>query len=156
MTTPPVPSITDELIADIEQEALMATPGPWEQVGIHVHTKLGAENRAGSLAHHRDGWNIATVNPWSATNADGEDEDLPVIEQMANRAHIANCDPSTVLALITRLRAAEADAARYRWLREQCGMSGSLTIAEVGYWELIPWSGDDIDAAIDTAMERNP
>ena len=109
MTTPPVPSITDELIAEIEQEALMATPGPWEQVGIHVHTKLGAENRAGSLAHHRDGWNIATVNPWSATNADGEDEDLPVIEQMANRAHIANCDPSTVLALITRLRAAEAE-----------------------------------------------
>jgi hypothetical protein len=58
--------------------------------------------------------------------------------------------------LIARLRAAEADAARYRWLREQCGMSGSLTIAEVGSWELIPWSGDDIDAAIDTAMERNP
>ena len=58
--------------------------------------------------------------------------------------------------VISRLRAAEADAARYRWLREQCGMSGSLTIAEVGSWELIPWSGDDIDAAIDAAMEHNP
>jgi len=62
--------------------------------------------------------------------------------------------PLSIASIITRLRAAEADAARYRWLREQCGMSGSLTIAEVGSWELIPWSGDDIDAAIDAAMER--
>lgn len=156
MTTPPVPSITDEQLAEIEQEALMATPGPWEQVGIHVHTKLGAENRAGSLAHHRDGWNIATVNPWPATNADGEDEDLPVIEQMANRAHIANCDPSTVLALIARLRAAEVDA---QDLREKLRSANASLEASYGYCKQYRdrmESAEDKLSAIRTLMERNP
>lgn len=44
------------------------------------------------------------------------------------------------------------DAERYRWLREQCGNSGLLTIAKVGAFELKTWSGDDPDTAIDAAM----
>lgn len=100
MTTPPVPSITDDLLAEIERHAI----------------------------------NIADRDSGATPSINAEE----------------------LAGLITRLRAAEADAARYRWLREQCGMSGSLTIAEVGSWELIPWSGDDIDAAIDTAMEHHP
>lgn len=83
------------------------------------------------------------------------DEQLQRLEEAAPHMAEARSMPGHMLAsLIARLRSAEIDAARYRWLREQCGMSGSLTIAEVGSWELIPWSGDDIDAAIDTAMER--
>ncbi|MHA6476158.1 hypothetical protein ACX1DW_01505 [Stutzerimonas sp. KH-1] len=65
------------------------TPGPWEVVGGHVYTKLGAVNRAGSRAHETDGWNIASINPWACTNADGEDEDMPVTEVMANAQLIA-------------------------------------------------------------------
>ena len=65
------------------------TPGPWEVVGSHVYTKLGAVNRAGSHAHETDGWNIASINPWSCQNAAGEVEDMPVTESMANAALIA-------------------------------------------------------------------
>lgn len=65
------------------------TPGPWEVVGVHVFTKLGAINAHGSKAHDHDGWNIATINPWACTNQDGEDEDMPVSETMANARLIA-------------------------------------------------------------------
>ena len=36
------------------------TPGPWEVIGQHVFTKLGATNAHGSKANVWDGWNIAT------------------------------------------------------------------------------------------------
>ena len=45
---------------------------------------------------------------------------------------------------------------RYRWLREQCGPDGNLTIAEAGGWSLRPWGGDDPDAAIDAARKEAP
>lgn len=65
------------------------TPGPWEVVGQHVFTKLGATNAHGSKASDRDGWNIATITPWSCTNQDDEEEYMPVSEVMANAALIA-------------------------------------------------------------------
>lgn len=74
------------------------TPGPWEVIGAHIYTKRGAENRAGSRAHESDGWNIATVNPWACTNSDGEDEDMPVSEVMAN-ADILATSPDLLEAL---------------------------------------------------------
>jgi hypothetical protein len=48
------------------------------------------------------------------------------------------------------------DAGRYRWLREQCTGNGKLTVAMVKEWELLPWSGDDPDAAIDEAIKEQP
>ena len=65
------------------------TPGPWEVIGQHVFTKLGAANAHGSKASERDGWNIATINPWACTNQDEEEEDMPVSETMANACLIA-------------------------------------------------------------------
>jgi hypothetical protein len=65
------------------------TPGPWEIVGSHVYTNLGAKNRAGSQAADTDGWNVATIAPWACTNADGEDEDMAVTESMANACLVA-------------------------------------------------------------------
>lgn len=44
------------------------------------------------------------------------------------------------------------DADRYRWLREECKKHNSLTICRVGEWDLEPWSGDDPDNAIDSAI----
>lgn len=52
------------------------------------------------------------------------------------------------------LRASQEDAehaAMYRWLVDKC-TSGPLTIARVGTFELIPWSGDNPDAVIRAAM----
>ena len=46
------------------------------------------------------------------------------------------------------------DAARYRWLREQCQSTGHLTIAKSNSWELQPWSGDDPDSVIDAARAQ--
>lgn len=65
------------------------TPGPWEVVGQHVFTMLGATNANGSTASDRDGWNIATINPWSCTNQDEEEEDMPASEVIANAVLIA-------------------------------------------------------------------
>lgn len=44
------------------------------------------------------------------------------------------------------------DAARYRWLREQCKKHDGLVIAETASFGLLSWSGDDPDRAIDAAM----
>lgn len=46
------------------------------------------------------------------------------------------------------------DAERYRWLRKQCSVTGSLTIAKAGMWDLTPWSGDDPDRHIDAARQQ--
>ena len=47
------------------------------------------------------------------------------------------------------------DAERYRWLREHCNsmsVKPVLTVAEVKGWGLDAWSGEDLDAAIDSAI----
>ncbi|MGU1462901.1 hypothetical protein ACSEVU_26015 [Pseudomonas aeruginosa] len=72
--------------------------------------------------------------------------------------------PSNVEALIARLRAAEADAKRYRWLRSQPNDCSAPRI-DICHWQR---NGDDsvnegeglrleeADKAIDAAMERTP
>ncbi|HCF6144430.1 TPA: hypothetical protein NIH82_005335 [Pseudomonas aeruginosa] len=69
--------------------------------------------------------------------------------------------------LIARLRAAEADAKRYRWLRNPDQdvslvldkVSGEVPADEFGCGGYLTYeyrSGDELDAAIDAAMERTP
>lgn len=69
------------------------------------------------------------------------------------------CAMPDVLALITRLREAERDAARYRWLRESmwyvgpdnffCGEGGDMND-----YENHNYRADTLDTAIDTAMQE--
>ena len=61
---------------------------------------------------------------------------------------------SHVISLTERLEKAEKDAARYRWLRDQCSTLGRLTIARCTAYEIYGWSGDDPDRAIDTAIAQ--
>lgn len=172
MTTSPIVTITDELLAEIEASADAATPGPWEAIGAHVFTVRGAKNRAGSVAHESDGWNIATVNPWATTNADGEDEDLPVTEHMSNHAYIALANPATIKALLAHIADLKQqlvaagvtaencelfrkDAERYRWLRnpdqDVCLVLDKMVSSGVYEYR----AGEELDAAIDAAMEAD-
>ncbi|MEQ6526276.1 hypothetical protein [Pseudomonas aeruginosa] len=70
--------------------------------------------------------------------------------------------PSNVEALIARLRAAEADAKRYRWLRDSGRMLGDSMDSHADNFCVVTADGEDVmwfeqlDSAIDAAMERTP
>ncbi|MFU3458057.1 hypothetical protein ACM7KX_29920 [Pseudomonas aeruginosa] len=70
--------------------------------------------------------------------------------------------PSNVEALIARLRAAEADAKRYRWLRDSGRLLGDSMDSHADYFFVVTADGEDVmwfeqlDSAIDAAMERTP
>lgn len=61
--------------------------------------------------------------------------------------------PFTVRALITRLREAERDAARYRWLRERGDAWQWMNILRVDLEEYV-MQDNALDAAIDDAMQE--
>ena len=77
--------------------------------------------------------------------------------------------PEVLVELITRLRQAEKDAARYRWLREQPCSDWEITGEETSHIDVTMWRndgfdncnsgesllGDLMDAAIDEAMQCN-
>lgn len=76
------------------------------------------------------------------------DEQIAEIEAFCNMAVFkddANSPQSMgeLRALISRLRAAERDAARYRWMRDNCDTASDIASACCG----LKW-----DAAIDAAM----
>ncbi|MBH9437773.1 hypothetical protein I5K88_04790 [Pseudomonas aeruginosa] len=64
--------------------------------------------------------------------------------------------------LIARLRAAEADAKRYRWLRDSGRLLGDSMDSHADYFFVVTADGEDVmwfaqlDSAIDAAMERTP
>ena len=64
--------------------------------------------------------------------------------------------------LITRLREAERDAARYRWLRDQEALDNAICVLDCGEWvkpamviALAYSSAEQCDTAIDTAMQAD-
>ena len=77
--------------------------------------------------------------------------------------------PEVLVELITRLRQAEKDAARYRWLRQQPCSGWEVDGDETSHIDVTMWrndgfdncnsgeslSGDQMDAAIDEAMQCN-
>lgn len=87
----------------------------------------------------------------SSFNADAMSSPLGQFSSAAN--------PQAILELIERLERAEADAARYRWLREQPNDCSAPRI-DVVRWEPMDESANEgeglrleaLDAAIDAAM----
>ncbi|MFU2648705.1 hypothetical protein ACM7OW_28750 [Pseudomonas aeruginosa] len=80
------------------------------------------------------------------------DEQLAEVEEIAFRdtATRVTVKASDLRGLIARLRAAEADAKRYRWLR---GFErGGITVRDLKSHLHV----EGLDAAIDEAMERTP
>lgn len=80
------------------------------------------------------------------------DEQLAEVEEIAFRdtATRVTVKASELRGLIARLRAAEADAQRYRWLR---GFErGGITVRDLKSHLHV----EGLDAAIDEAMEHTP
>ncbi|HCE5819545.1 hypothetical protein [Pseudomonas aeruginosa] len=82
------------------------------------------------------------------------DEELDVAERLSVSREVSATATwilnGTVSAIIARLRAAEADAKRYRWLR---GFErGGITVRDLKSHLHV----EGLDAAIDEAMERTP
>ncbi|HBP5443975.1 TPA: hypothetical protein L6B67_02420 [Pseudomonas aeruginosa] len=73
-----------------------------------------------------------------------------------------NTPAEEILGLIARLRAAEADAKRYRWLRDSGRLLGDSMDSHADYFFVVTADGEDVmwfeqlDSAIDAAMERTP
>ncbi len=99
MTTGPVMSITDDQIAEIEYLASNATRGDWE---FHI-----CEIRAN---YDSDGYTVIAESPSVPKNWRDQRD--------TNMRYMATVCPAVAQALIARLREAERDAARYRWIRE--------------------------------------
>lgn len=136
----PVTSITDDQIAELEELCSKATQGKW-WIDSHGVTMMAMDSLEvvfttpcdpNAAVRHPETGNLSNWrNDWDAS-------------------YIATACPSKVQSLIARLRAAEADAKRYRWLRDD------------GYLE--NWANlhvcdehlrsERTDTAIDAAMER--
>lgn len=140
MTTTPVMSITDEQIAEIEATANRATQGQWEVADGHYPSFKEIKGPS---------FNVSIVV--SATDLDFKD----YMARTADAEHIAACNPTNILALISRLRAAEKDAERYRFIRDKGNChSMSPAIHECDYdGEYLFF--EDADRAIDAAMEQS-
>lgn len=146
MTTAPVMTITEELLAELEQKAKAATPGPWNVNPLDVEY----ENNSIYASTLSNGTRrlVATASTGSAAPG--------------NREHIAAANPATLLALITHIRSLEArleeaekDAARYQWLR---GNGAFAPSAWGNGWALAcgssRYSSVELDASVDAAIAQ--
>lgn len=135
MTTSPVPSITDEQIAEIE---VLAKEMRWQDFKQFQYTAVCGqayclEGDEGNGGVHL----LTTFEP-----------------QM--QSYLQLLSPAMLSAIIARLRAAERDAGRYRWLRSRptaCPTYGP----DLAFWEDHagdPLRYDEADAAIDAAMSE--
>ncbi|MCV0161015.1 hypothetical protein KUC47_13590 [Pseudomonas aeruginosa] len=94
------------------------------------------------------------------------DEELDVAERLSVSREVSATATwilnGTVSAIIARLRAAEADAKRYRWLRDSGRLLGDSMDSHADYFFVVTADGEDVmwfeqlDSAIDAAMERTP
>lgn len=135
MTTTPVPTITDEQIAEIVMAAEAATGGEWEyRLGL-IRTLPDS-----------DGYVPVAVAPNSPKNWRGQRD--------RNMQYIAMAMPSAMLSLITRLRAAEKDSARLDKLDGIVEAYG-FEVHEGNRW-VIDGPFRDIRTAIDAMTEAKP
>lgn len=153
MSTNPVVTVTDELLEELENEAQMATKGPWEAIDSPVGELFVSgscdEFICGAIDHVHDANFIALANPATILALLHH---IRTMQQELKAAHISvdNCE------LFRK------DAERYQWLRnEAMDTAGYCPVVLLVNDCLEPACGtktssvlelDALDAAIDAAM----
>ena len=99
MTTSPVMTVTDELLAELEEAASNATPGPWSYDGSYVCTM------------RQDGETVY-VESWN-----------PVADALLSKnvKYISAANPATITALTAELRRLRAENAELGGLLREAG-----------------------------------
>ena len=127
-------TITDDQIAEIEYLASNATKGDWE---FHI-----GEIRAN---YDSDGYTVIAEAPSVPKNWRDQRD--------TNMRYMATVCPVVAQALITRLREAERDAARYRFIREvAAGEPGDFEVVACAAFAAAYECGHNFDLNIDEAM----
>lgn len=114
MTTSPVMGITDELLAELEEAAKAATPGPWFPVSNNTFLEINTYDSKVAPS-------VASV--CASQFLEGGNKEAQ------NGLHIARANPATVLALIARIR--ELDKALRNALLSGRGTSGRIILDEL-------------------------
>ena len=147
MTTAIVQSISDEQLAELEDLCGKATQGKW-WIDSHGVTMMAM-----------DSLEVVFTTPCDPKMAIRHPEtgNLSNWRNDWDASYIATACPSKIQSLIARLRAAEDDAKRYRWLRDKTSMPCVVcTNPQVDkYFNEYMMCGDVMDKAIDAAMERD-
>ena len=142
MSQPIVPSITDEQLAKLERLSDGANQSGWYWDDKTVDEDGYTFIPEGSCL-------VGEI--FLAEQYEGDQEDCNFIEA---------AKPAVIKSLITRLRAAEKDAARYRWLRDRVGVDFAygdfMAYLPTGGYRLDEQAKNETDQAIDAAMEQQP
>lgn len=130
MSTSPVMTVTDELLAELEEAASNATPGPWSYDGSYVCTM------------RQDGETVY-VESWN-----------PVADALLSKnvKYISAANPSTITALTAELRRLRAENAELGGLLREAGKTIHKLQAEQPTPLRIARYLDAMRAKIDAAM----
>lgn len=143
MSTPPVTSINDDLIAELEAAAKAATPGPWVTDGEYI-------NEHGNLLYCHVGV------PGDGRLADTSSNCMvPDQECRSNAWFIATANPATILALLAERAELKRDADRLNKLDSIGYAYGFEDMHEGNRW-MIDGPYRDIRTAIDDMQETKP
>ena len=127
MTTGLLPSITDELVAELEALASKATPGPWGYDGSYVCTV-------------RNDGETVYVQSWD-----------PVADALLSKNvhYIAAANPATILALLAERKELIKDRERLDWLADPDNTIGNVQLP----LKCVTANVHSLRAAIDAATQ---
>lgn len=157
MTTSPVMTVTDELLAELEEAAKGASHWNLDACFQVVEEGYLPDEWYWHVGHYDEG------NQYPVLLVETDQYDAPPEDAKAVARHYANCGSRKITAIVAELRRLRAenvglvnDAGRYRWLRNQSmeyRQNGPAAImAEVSGEKGTFLELDDLDTAIDTAM----
>lgn len=143
MTTPPVTSITDELLAELEQLAGKATPGPWLY-------EPGSEDEDSAWSMQ---FPIVTSDSREIIGTEGFYSEKDVDE--ANAEFVARANPATILALLRHVRELRRDASQsyLRGLQDQKN-NFDRAYCSTDCWNICESKTSDGIRAMDAAIDQ--